>query len=70
VTVKSDVSRDVSCPQGQVAVGGGATPDGAAITDSHPTPTSGTPTGWHSDQGAKNPGPQFNPTTYVICASP
>jgi hypothetical protein len=66
----SQASTDAHCNPGEVATGGGGIPDNAAITDSHPTPTSGTPTGWHATEGSNGSMFQFQIDTYVVCASP
>ena len=60
-------SVTANCNPGEKAVGGGGVPDsGASIVASYPQPTSGTPTGWRVAQS----GGFFQPTTYVVCASP
>jgi hypothetical protein len=73
VTVRSNLGTTASCNAGEVATGGGGVPDRTEITKSRPVPTTGTPTGWESDQRALpfDPNnPQFQPTTYVVCAKP
>ena len=58
----------VSCPDGKVALGGGAQAgsDGwPYLISSYPTSTGGTPDGWTVQFDAPHPGN----TAYVICAN-
>jgi hypothetical protein len=62
-----------NCNAGEVATGGGVTPDIPglyAVAKDEPAPNAGTPTGWlgvvrHFTSGTSGPG-----TVYVVCASP
>ena len=66
----SDVT--VNCPAGARATGGGGVvvASNQLLFDSNPTPTDGTPTGWHVSGGAASGAETGFIIAYAVCASP
>ncbi len=62
----------MNCPAGARATGGGGVvvASNQLLFDSNPTPTDGTPTGWHVSGGAASGAETGFIIAYAVCASP
>ena len=65
-------SATVNCPAGARATGGGGIVinSNQLLFDSNPVPVTGTPTGWHVEDGAATPPATGFIIGYAVCASP